>query len=132
MPNYHRPRIPGATVFFTVNLADRCAPVLVREIEALRRAVRTTRSERPFTIDAWVVLPDHMHCVWTLPDGDADYATRWSVIKARFSRAVPPGHRRPATGRGGSAVCGSAGSGNTTSVTTRTSRRTCGIAGSTR
>ncbi|MAQ86572.1 MAG: transposase [Maritimibacter sp.] len=94
MPNYHRPRIPGATVFFTVNLADRCAPVLVREIEALRRAVRTTRSERPFTIDAWVVLPDHMHCVWTLPDGDADYATRWSVIKARFSRAVPPGHRR--------------------------------------
>ncbi|GAB1381295.1 REP-associated tyrosine transposase [Pararhodobacter aggregans] len=53
-----------------------------------------TRIERPFGIDAWVVLPDHRHCVWALPEGDADFATRWSVIKARFSRAMPPVARR--------------------------------------
>ncbi len=94
MTCYIRPRIPGATVFFTVALAERGASVLIDEIDALRHAVRLTRSERPFGIDAWVVLPDHMHCVWTLPEGDADYSTRWSVIKARFSRAVPPGLRR--------------------------------------
>ena len=54
-----------------------------------------TRFERPFHIDAWVVLPDHMHAVWTLPPGDRDFSTRWRIIKARFSRAVPVGERRP-------------------------------------
>ncbi len=81
--------MPGAAVFFTVALADRRSDMLVREIGALRQAVRMTRAERPFGIDAWVVLPDHMHCVWRLPEGDADFSTRWSVIKARFSRAMP-------------------------------------------
>ena len=94
MSRYLRPRVSGATVFFTVALATRGTDLLVREIEALRQAVRLTRAERPFGIDAWVVLPDHMHCVWTLPEGDADYSTRWSVIKARFSRAMPPVPRR--------------------------------------
>jgi putative transposase len=54
----------------------------------MREAVRATRAERPFGIDAWVVLPDHLHCVWTLPEGDADFSTRWGAIKARFSRKV--------------------------------------------
>jgi putative transposase len=89
MSRYIRPEVPGAAVFFTVTLADRQSDLLVREIEVLRRAVRATRAERPFGIDAWVVLPDHMHCVWRLPEGDADFSTRWSVIKARFSRAMP-------------------------------------------
>jgi putative transposase len=81
-------------VFFTVTLADRGARTLVEHIDALREAVRVTKAERPFRIDAWVVLPDHMHCVWTLPEGDAEYSTRWSVIKARFSRAMPHTPRR--------------------------------------
>jgi putative transposase len=94
MSQYLRPHDPGASVFFTVNLADRGSDVLVRKIEVLRQAVRLTKPERPFRINAWVVLPDHMHCVWTLPEGDADFSTRWSVIKARFSCAMPLGHRR--------------------------------------
>ena len=94
MPNYIRPRVAGATVFFTVGLADRQSTVLVDHVCMLRDAVRKTREERPFHIDAWVVLPDHLHAVWTLPDGDFDFSTRWSVIKARFSRSVGAGHRR--------------------------------------
>lgn len=94
MSNYIRPRQPGATVFFTVALAGRGSDLLTREVEVLREAVRTTRAERPFGIDAWVVLPDHLHCVWTLPEGDRDFSTRWSVIKARFARAMPSVPRR--------------------------------------
>jgi putative transposase len=95
MSQYLRPRRPGATVFFTVALGDRASDLLVREIETLRKAVQSTRSERPFGIDAWVVLPDHMHCVWTLPEGDADYSTRMGAIKARFAMGLPPGRLRP-------------------------------------
>src|SRR6056297_4359929 len=85
MPDYVRPRVAGARVFFTVALAERGSRVLVDEVGRLREAVRMTRAERPFGIDAWVVLPDHLHCVWTLPAGDADYSVRWGAIKARFS-----------------------------------------------
>jgi len=91
MPNYRRPKVSGACVFFTVNLAERGSWLFVDEIERLREAVRITRNERPFQIDAWVVLPDHMHCVWTLPAGDRDYGTRWRLIKSRFSRGLPKG-----------------------------------------
>lgn len=94
MSHYIRPRRPGATLFFTVTLAARGSDLLVREVELLRQAVRATRAERPFGIEAWVVLPDHMHCVWTLPEGDSDFSMRWSVIKARFSRAMPDIDRR--------------------------------------
>jgi putative transposase len=68
--------------------ADRGSDVLVREAGRLREAVREVRAERPFGIDAWVVLPDHMHAVWTLPEADADFSTRWVAIKARFSMAM--------------------------------------------
>ena len=95
MSNYRRPKRHGAQVFFTVNLADRTSDLLVREIETLRQVVAKTREERPFEIDAWVVLPDHMHCVWTLPDGDRDFSMRWNVIKARFSFAMAAGRQRP-------------------------------------
>lgn len=94
MSSYIRPRQPGASIFFTLAIANRGARTLVDQVEALRQAVRVTKAERPFRIDAWVVLPDHMHCVWTLPEGDADFSTRWSVIKARFSRAMPRVQRR--------------------------------------
>lgn len=99
MSVYIRPRIPGATLFFTVNLADRRSDLLTREIDALRDVVRTTMKERPVQIDAWVVLPDHMHRVRTLPPGDADYTNRWRIIKPRFARAMPASHRRPSHAR---------------------------------
>jgi putative transposase len=94
MPEYLRPQITAARIFFTVALADRSSDLLVREVDILRKAVRQTQVERPFQIDAWVVLPDHMHCIWTLPHGDHDYPTRWRLIKSRFSRALPLGERR--------------------------------------
>lgn len=94
MSHYIRPKIPGATIFFTVNLADRTSTLLIDQIDLLRTAVRKTKSERPFCVDAWVVLPNHMHAVWTLPDGDSDYSVRWSIIKARFSIQVDAGHKR--------------------------------------
>jgi putative transposase len=95
MSCYVRPRVPGATIFFTIALADRSTDLLTREIDRLRDAVRRTRDERTFRIDAWVVLPDHLHCVWTLPPNDHDFSTRWSVIKARFSLSVAEGAQRP-------------------------------------
>ncbi|WP_050519150.1 REP-associated tyrosine transposase [Pseudorhodobacter antarcticus] len=88
MSRYLRPHIPGATMFFTAALACRGADILTRHVADLRAAVRATKAERPFAIDAWVVLPDHMHCVWTLPEGDCDYATRMGAIKARFTRSM--------------------------------------------
>ncbi len=65
MPDYRRNRVPGGTFFFTVNLLDRRSNLLVARIDALRGAVRQVRARAPFHIDAWVVLPDHMHCLWT-------------------------------------------------------------------
>jgi putative transposase len=94
MPRYLRPRIPGATVFFTVALQERGSRLLVEEVGRLREAVRLTRAERPFGVEAWVVLPDHLHAVWTMPEGDADYGVRWGAIKGRFSRWVGAGERR--------------------------------------
>lgn len=82
-------------MFFTVNLVDRGADTLVRHVEVLRQAVAVTRAKRPFRIDAWVVLPDHMHCVWTLPEGDADYSGRWREIKGQFSMALRRSGRAP-------------------------------------
>ena len=84
MSSYIRPNVTGARVFFTVALAHRGSSLLVDEITHLREAVRTTRYDRPFEIDAFVVLPDHIHAVWTLPQGDRDYGTRRGAIKARF------------------------------------------------
>ena len=89
MPDYLRNRVPGGTYFFTVNLLDRKLSLLTDHIEALRAAVRRTRARRPFHIDAWVVLPDHLHCVWTLPPGDADYPARWKAIKIAFAKSLP-------------------------------------------
>lgn len=75
-------------MFFTVVLARRGGRLLIDEIDVLREAVRVTRARRPFEIDAWVVLPDHIHAVWSLPEGDANYSDRWGAIKARFSKHV--------------------------------------------
>jgi putative transposase len=97
MPDYRRNRIPGGTYFFTVNLLDRQSRLLTDHIDILRAAIRDTRARTPFHIDAWVVLPEHMHCVWTLPPGDTDYAGRWRAIKKRFSKSIEPVECRSAT-----------------------------------
>ncbi len=90
MPNYRRALVPGASWFFTVNLLQRRNnDLLVRHVDTLREAVRRVHHLHPFTINAWVVLPEHMHCVWTLPPGDADYSLRWRLIKTFFCRALP-------------------------------------------
>lgn len=88
MVQYRRNRISGGTFFFTVTLRDRRSAALVENINALRQAFRITLSQRPFKIDAIVVLPDHLHTIWTLPHGDDDYPGRWRSIKGRFTHTL--------------------------------------------
>jgi len=94
MPNYRRAWAAGGTFFFTTALADRRSSLLTNNIALLRKAFTVARQARPFRIDAIVVLPDHLHCIWTLPHDDKDFATRWAHVKSAFSRALPQTHRR--------------------------------------
>jgi putative transposase len=91
MTGYRRNFVAGGSFFFTVNLADRRLQLLTENIDALRTAFRETQRHHPFTIDAIVVLPDHLHTVWTLPECDADFSTRWRLIKTSFSRKLAAG-----------------------------------------
>ena len=96
MPDYRRWYQPGGTWFFTVNLLDRRSSTLVDHTDLLRRAFRRVRAKYPFDMLAIVVLPNHLHCIWTLPPNDADFSKRWRLIKARFSRELSghgPGSR---------------------------------------
>lgn len=88
MSIYIRPKSSGAVIFFTVCLADRRSDLLVRKIGLLRDAVRVTRAERPFEIVAWVVLPEHVHCIWKLPGSDGNFSVRWGAIKSRFTMSL--------------------------------------------
>ena len=88
--DYRRNFVPGGSFFFTVNLADRRSRLLTQRIDLLRRAFRYARGAHPFTLDAIVVLPDHLHTMWTLPPDDSDFANRWRLIKTEFSRALKP------------------------------------------
>ena len=94
MAQYRRDSTAGGTWFFTVNLAERQSKRLVDEIHTLRAAFSSVRARHPFDVNAIVVLPDHIHAIWTLPEGDADYALRWRLIKTVFSRVQPPSERR--------------------------------------
>ena len=86
---YRRNYVKGGSYFFTVNLLDRNKSLLVEHIDLLRESIRVVKCQRPFYIDAWVVLPDHLHAVLTLPDNDTDYSGRWREIKKRFSKSLP-------------------------------------------
>jgi len=86
---YRRANIPGACYFFTVNLAERNKTLLIDYIDELRAAFAKIKQNHPFTIKAMVVLPDHLHTLWHLPDNDADFPTRWRLIKSAFSHALP-------------------------------------------
>lgn len=90
MPNYRRAWMPGGTFFFTVNLLNRNQnDLLISHIYEFRQAVKTVRKNHPFTIHGWVVLPDHLHCIMTLPSDDEDFALRWRLIKTGFSKSIP-------------------------------------------
>ena len=90
MPDYRRVSYPGGTYFFIVNLLHRRGnDLLTRHVDLLREVVKKVRQHHPFAIHGWVVLPEHLHCVIELPPNDADYATRWRLIKVSFSKALP-------------------------------------------
>ncbi len=88
MVRYRRNFIAGGSFFFTVTLRDRRAALLVEHIELLRAAFAATKAKRPFQIEAMVVLPDHLHAIWVLPEGDVDYSGRWRAIKSGFVRGL--------------------------------------------
>ena len=93
MPRYVRAFVPGGTFFFTVNLLERQRTLLTDHAGLLGDSIRQVRRERPFHIHAIVVLPDHLHCIWELPEGDADFSTRWRRIKGIFSRGIEADER---------------------------------------
>ena len=88
MVEYRRKRVPGGTYFFTVTLQDRSASLLTTHAGLLGEAMRDIRLTHPFETIAIVILPDHLHAVWRLPEGDSDYSTRWRLIKAGFTRQL--------------------------------------------
>ncbi len=88
MSRYRRAKIEGGLFFFTATLADRSSDLLVREIDRLRRMYKKVQERRAFETVAIVILPDHIHAIWALPPDDADYSTRWSLIKSGFSRGL--------------------------------------------
>lgn len=96
MPNYKRPALNRTPVFFRACLAERGSTALIDHLDILREAVKITLRDRPVEVLAWVVMPDHMHAVWRLPDSEPNYSQRWGRIKSRFSRdarragLVPP------------------------------------------
>ncbi len=90
MPRYVRAKLKGSVFFFTVVLADRSSRLLVDEIDRLRIVYRTVQQRRPFETIAICVLPDHIHAVWALPERDANFSSRWSLIKSGFSRGPHP------------------------------------------
>jgi putative transposase len=87
MSDYRRWYVPGGTYFFTVVTYQRC-PILCSEVsrKCLREAIEIVRKKRPFKIVAIALLPDHLHIMLTLPQGDADYSTRWKRIKEEYTR----------------------------------------------
>ncbi len=99
MPQYRRVRIPGSTYFFTVVTYQR-QPFLtdLRFQKILAAVIQEVQKTHPFILDAWVYLPDHLHCLWTLPEGDSDFSKRWGLIKARFSKQAKELISHPANG----------------------------------
>jgi len=92
MRTYIRSHSNAGTYFFTVNLAQRKQnDLLIQHIDELRNACRYTKQHHPLVIEAMVVLPEHLHCIWRLPEGDDDYSLRWRLLKSHFSRHIALG-----------------------------------------
>ena len=85
--DYRRAKFPGITYFFTL-VTEHRRPLLIEHIDRLRDAFRYVRKIHPFRMEAVVVLPDHLHTLWTLPEGDSDYSIRWMQIKRKFSSGL--------------------------------------------
>jgi REP element-mobilizing transposase RayT len=119
MTGYRRNFIAGGCFFFTVNLADRRRQLLTENIDALRTALRETQRRHPFSIDAIVVLPDHLHTVWTLPKDDADFSTRWRLIKTSFGLLLPGSWFQVVARLRANAASGSVATGSIRSATRR-------------
>lgn len=97
-----QPVVPGGTYFFTVRLQDRTSRLLTQRVDLLRAAMRLAQKQWPFTVDVAVVLPDHLHMIWTMPDTDADFSKRWRMIKSTFSRHIEgPAEVSPSMARRG-------------------------------
>lgn len=90
MPNYRRMRVPGGTYFFSVRLARAGSNGLINNIHILREAFRSEMRSHPFEIVDAVILPDHLHTIWRLPAGDADFSNRWRRIKTNVTKAICP------------------------------------------
>lgn len=92
MPNYRRAYIKGGTYFFTVVTYNRnkilCTEANQKNLDA---SINETCEEYPFVIEAWALLPDHIHCIWTLPPGDNNFSKRWQMIKSRFTMRYSKG-----------------------------------------
>ena len=86
--DYRRAYVKGGCYFFTVVLEDRTSNLLIERIDLLRACIKQVKARHPFNINAIVILPDHIHTIWTLPENDHDYAKRWMLIKSTFSRAL--------------------------------------------
>jgi putative transposase len=95
MSRYRRAKITGASYFFTVVSYQR-RPILCDDAvrASLRDAIKTVQKRYPFSIDAFVLLPDHLHCIWTLPSGDSNYSLRWGSIKRMVSMACSQYYHR--------------------------------------
>ena len=91
---YRRARTKGGTYFFTVVTYNRMKILCQsNNVSLLRQAFRHVMEKHPYTIDAFVLLPDHLHCLWTLSDGDRDYSKRWRLIKSYFTRKCHNKHK---------------------------------------
>jgi len=91
---YIRSKAGGGVYFFTVNLAERHNnDLLISHVDLLREAFRLTKRQYPFIIEACVILPEHLHCIWRLPEGDYDFSTRWRLIKTHFSKNIAQNER---------------------------------------
>ncbi|WP_036171501.1 transposase [Massilia sp. 9096] len=102
MTHYRDNRVPGGTFFFTVRLLDPDSTLLTDHISAFGEAMRQARGRKPFHVDAWVVMPNHAHAIWTLPPGDHDCAMRWRAVKIAFSKALHKSHPFMGAGSGAS------------------------------
>ena len=91
MPNYRRAKTKGGTYFLTVVTYRRQRFLCDKNVrDALRNGIQNTRTTHPFKIDGWVLLPDHLHCIWTLPPNDAAFGIRWTMIKQFVTRQCSP------------------------------------------
>ena len=97
MSRYRRINIDGGTFFFTLALADRSSDLLVSQIDRLRHSYKVMQERLPFETIAICILPDHLHALWRLPNGDSDFASRWSLFKSGFSRGLPAAEMRSAS-----------------------------------